>query len=225
MCHNSALSELDLDFSENQLGKVVGETLANNLRGNTNIQQLRLANNKLDLSSLSLLLSVLAGNSTMKGLDIGGNIKPRSSKNSKNFEIMLQNLGAFLTTNTSVQTLHIAGNGKECYLGKDIVSLLKIIGESSSLTRLNVSDNKFGDEALIQLAEALRTNTTLKTINWDGNNTSISGWQSFVRIFRENKTLVSVMFVHFFFSISSVLFPLFASILFLPFPSFVSLLF
>lgn len=57
------------------------------------------------------------------------------------------------------------------------------------MAELDVRGNKIGDQAAASAFDGLRKNTNLKSLLWDRNDISLSGWQSLVNILAENKTI------------------------------------
>lgn len=63
----------------------------------------------------------------------------------------------------------------DCKLKGDIVSVLDAIGANAGLTSLDISGNQMSDHGVQSLAKALQTNTSLISLTWDDNATTLAG--------------------------------------------------
>ncbi|MES1912184.1 MAG: hypothetical protein MHM6MM_004501, partial [Cercozoa sp. M6MM] len=61
---------------------------------------------------------------------------------------------------------------------------------SSSLTKIDLSGNRLEEDCLLELCEALKSNTRLRSVVMDENRTSLRVLKELKRILRENHTLV-----------------------------------
>lgn len=57
------------------------------------------------------------------------------------------------------------------------------------LVELDISGNNMGDKTATLLSEALSKNTSLTSLKWDDNSVNLGGWQTFVSVMKNNKTL------------------------------------
>jgi len=85
--------------------------------------------------------------------------------------------------------LGVGGDGNKSSIGKELLPLIKLIGENTPLVEIDVTGNKFGDELAEVFADELRKNTHLKSVRWDRNFITATGWQSLLNTLQYNRTL------------------------------------
>jgi hypothetical protein len=57
---------------------------------------------------------------------------------------------------------------------------------------LDISENGIGDSSAIELAEALKKNSSLHHLRWDKNDITLKGWEALNESLQVNKTLYDV---------------------------------
>ena len=117
-----------------------------------------------------------------------------SSKNVKDIGVKI---GEFMLSIPSLKSLNISGNHKNLTLLNETSNVLKSLSNNPYLEEIDISNNLGGDEAYRMLINVLKINTTLHSINIDGNtpkdlNSSIL---SLLDICCQLKTLLNFHFV------------------------------
>jgi len=72
---------------------------------------------------------------------------------------------------------------------KEISSFFENLYHNTSLTSLDISGHLLGNSCAIALSRFLEVNHTLRSLNWDENNTTVLGLKNFVRALETNQTL------------------------------------
>jgi len=89
-----------------------------------------------------------------------------------------------------ITTLHMDGNDSEEALSdKGAIRLAEALKHNTSLTELDLVDNRVGKNGAAKLAEALRHNTTLTTLLLRNNELQDSGAIKLAKALRSNTTL------------------------------------
>jgi len=78
-------------------------------------------------------------------------------------------------------------------LKEDILPIIMELASNKTITELNISGHMVGNSLGMFLGKALTTNTTLKTILWDDNQTTLSGFMKVVNGLRTNATLTRMV--------------------------------
>ncbi|KAF9963988.1 hypothetical protein BGZ70_007073 [Mortierella alpina] len=76
--------------------------------------------------------------------------------------------------------------------GKDVVDLAEALKTNSTLTTLSLRDNSIGDEGTKALAETLRTYATLTTLNLNNNSIGEGGAKALAEALKVNSTLTTL---------------------------------
>ncbi|KAF9556568.1 hypothetical protein EC968_008173 [Mortierella alpina] len=75
---------------------------------------------------------------------------------------------------------------------KEIEDLAEILKTNSTLTSLSLESNAIGDDGATALAEALKTNSTLDTLDLRGNTIWFKGLLAFLELLQTNSTLTTL---------------------------------
>jgi len=60
-----------------------------------------------------------------------------------------------------------------------LIPLIDAIGTNDSIVYLDISGNNLGNRGAMAMSKALQTNTTLTTLHWDENGTTLQGFRNF----------------------------------------------
>ncbi|KAF9335399.1 hypothetical protein BG006_000186 [Podila minutissima] len=80
--------------------------------------------------------------------------------------------------------------------GKEFGRLAETLKTNSTLTTLNLKGSSIGDNGAQALAEALKTNSTLTTLNLEGNSIDDNGAQALAETLKTNSTLTTLNLEH-----------------------------
>jgi len=174
-------------LSENNLGIDSAVNISKVLRSSNNIHTLILKRNPFHKEGFNHIIKALSENTTLKCIDLSYIIK-----NTKKVKEVLRSLSDLLSRKTSaLDTLLFCGEEKQ-FIGKDLADIFPAVGASMKLSSLDISGQRMGDKCATLLPEALRTNTSLTYLNWDGNEVNYGGYQAFASCLKSNKTLQNI---------------------------------
>eukprot|EP01105_Mastigella_eilhardi_P023063 TRINITY_DN576_c0_g1_i11.p1 TRINITY_DN576_c0_g1~~TRINITY_DN576_c0_g1_i11.p1 ORF type:complete len:748 (-),score=177.39 TRINITY_DN576_c0_g1_i11:2053-4296(-) len=77
-------------------------------------------------------------------------------------------------------------------ISKGFLPVLAFAFEHKTLTSLNISGHGIGDACATALARMVQSNTTMRSLQWDENGTTLNGLQLFNMGFQRNHTIVSM---------------------------------
>lgn len=77
-------------------------------------------------------------------------------------------------TSCPLESLQLAG-GPNSRLKEKIVPFISALGLNKRISEIDVSGHSFGDKGAITLAKTLEINHVITSIQWDDNNTGITG--------------------------------------------------
>mmetsp|Transcript_36494 Transcript_36494/g.57264 ORF Transcript_36494/g.57264 Transcript_36494/m.57264 type:complete len:1043 (-) Transcript_36494:104-3232(-) len=180
---NMYLNDLDLCISENRIGSSGGRLLGPMLQNAIGIKKLDMAELDLGTDGMRSLLDFLSRNKKLIHLDISGNFTGKSG-----CEEAVKMVRTLLESNCPLESLSIRG-GKAGAIRENIIPLFVHLAKDEKLTRLDVSDNKFGQRGAIALGKAIQSNKKLASLKWDGNDTPYGGFARFTHSLSYNKTL------------------------------------
>jgi len=166
---------------ETHFGWEAAQIIANAMKYNIYVTYLRLGNNIGDVGA-EALARMLEHNTTLKVLDLSGN----SSITARGV-VALANA---LKINTTLTTLNLSmTNVKQ----KACVALSSMLGVNRTLTNLDVSCNNIGDRGVKALLEFIqKRNSGLTTLSIANNNISSTGANFIAETVRDNTTLTSI---------------------------------
>ena len=149
-----------LHLGDNNLSEAVVDDLAVVIRNNTHLKELYLFNNKLQ-SSCTVILQALKRNSNLKKLNLKGNNMTGK---------VVYDLADVITNNTGLEALLLGGNNLQSCVDVIFHSLKK----SSNLKILDLNNNSLSEEATNDLADVIRSNTSLEQLSLSNNNLKTS---------------------------------------------------
>nr|XP_056718340.1 capping protein, Arp2/3 and myosin-I linker protein 2 [Euleptes europaea] len=183
LARNSQLSGLHLDLSGCELRSAGAQVIQDLLLDASSIGDLNLSDNGFDSDMVTLVLAISRSRS-IRHIALGKNFNIRSREALD--DILHRIVQLIQDEDCSVKSLSVAESRLK--LGTSI--LLDSLGSSSSnLVMLDISGNAMGDFGAKILAKALSMNTTLRTLIWDRNNTTVYGFLDVARALERNFTL------------------------------------
>ena len=195
---------MTLEIEHNNIGDEGTEALVEALKTNNILMTLNLSDNTIGDKGANALVEVLKTNNILKTLNLGNNtIGDEATKalvDTKLTKLYLYNnnissegaiaLAEVLGKNKLLRTLDIGGNYNMGLEG--IKAFAKALITNTTLTELNLSDNKISDEGGKALAEALKINTTLTTLIILKNFISNEGAKAIAEVLKTNTTLTKI---------------------------------
>ncbi|XP_054856237.1 capping protein, Arp2/3 and myosin-I linker protein 2-like [Eublepharis macularius] len=183
LARNSQLSGLHLDLSSCELRSAGAQVIQDLVVDASSIGDLNLADNGFDSDMVTLVLAISRSRS-IRHVALGKNFNIRSREALD--DILHRIVQLTQDEDCSVKSLSVAESRLK--LGTSI--LLDSLGSSNSnLVTLDISGNAMGDFGAKILAKALLMNTTLRTLIWDRNNTTVYGFLDVARALERNFTL------------------------------------
>ena len=190
-----------LDLSSTNVGKLGCSALVDDLLSNPNINLriLNLGSNHLGDAEAVALSSGIAGNTTLKEINLSNNrgitevgwqalFGTLSNSSCRLERLMLaqnwindaaaQSLFNALTSKTTLKTLNLG------YIRGITITGWRVLfdflrNQTCALENLDLSDNSPNDEAMNALTDALASNRSLKSLNLGGNYGITATWQRF----------------------------------------------
>ena len=190
-----------LDLHSNAIGDIGVKALASALNHNTSLKELNLNNCGIRIRGVRDLAEALKNNESLKILHLGSNKEIglkgfktlideiKDSKNLKKLDLSKNNLKDkgvevvvdLIKDNKRLEELDLSGNGiKE----KGVQALAGVLN-STILIKLNLYENKIGNEGFKFIASALKNNKTLEEIDLDLEHSLNSVALSLVNAFEE----------------------------------------
>uniref|UniRef100_A0A8C7PKD1 CARMIL pleckstrin homology domain-containing protein n=1 Tax=Oncorhynchus mykiss TaxID=8022 RepID=A0A8C7PKD1_ONCMY len=149
----------------------------------SSIATLDISDNGLDADLLSVL-PALSRHTSLKHLYLGKNFNIKSSRV---LEEILQKLVQLIQEEEcALQSLSLA----DSRLRSRGTVLVNALGSNTCLRKVDLSGNSLEDIGAKMLSKALQINTTLRSVTWDRNNTSATGFLDVARraLLRNNQT-------------------------------------
>ncbi|XP_066492897.1 capping protein, Arp2/3 and myosin-I linker protein 2 [Tiliqua scincoides] len=182
LAYNTQLSGLHLDISCCELRSAGAQVIQDLVSDASSISDLNLSDNGFDSDMVTLVLAISRSRS-IKHVALGKNFSIRSRETLAD---VLHRIAQLIQDDDSpVESLSVAESRLK--LGTGI--LLDSLGSGSRLVKLDISGNAMGDLGAKILAKALSTNTTLRTLIWDRNNTTVCGFSDVAHALERNFTL------------------------------------
>ena len=150
------------------------------LQHSTVLEKLSLYDSRLALDYDRKFTDALATNSTLRILDLSGNLIGDEGAD---------RLSDALKVNTTLQKICLHVNAIREDGAKSLAGALTV---NKTLQEISLFNNKIGDDGAKHLAEALVVNTALQTIHLAENNIGDEGAESLATSFIINKSLCSV---------------------------------
>ena len=202
LCKHTKLKIINL--RSNNITEKSAEALASIISSNTELQELYLDNNQLQLG-INKISTALTTMSSLKVLDLDNNSIPEEAADK---------LSAAIRANNSLEKLWLGGN----HLGSSSVMIVNALKQLSSLRVLNLnnnrnrseelapaltslisynkcmeklslSDNNLNDDGVIKIAQSLCKHTKLKIINLQSNNITEKSAEALSSIISSNTGL------------------------------------
>jgi len=171
-----SLTELDFSYLEMSEGTTLDD-FTKAMENNTTVSRMTLFSNNFTERHGEKIGQML---NTIKGLT-----KVDLSVNELGDEGM-DDICQALKVNTHLKSLTMGANGLTSCCGKSVEELLL---KNTTLTSLNLIDNKIGAEGVIHMANALRINSTLQNLNLNKNYLGTSGITALANGIRDNHGL------------------------------------
>ncbi|XP_043269676.1 F-actin-uncapping protein LRRC16A isoform X2 [Venturia canescens] len=177
-CNESTVG-LELDMSGNNLGSMGAHVLESCIHGVRCIATLDISDSNMDMD-LAQVITAIGKNKSLKHLYMGRNT---IGMKSKHIAVVMDALVQMIQEDDCVlQSLYLP----DSRLKGDLYSLIDALGSNACLHTLDISGNQIGDAGARLLAKALQINNHLKTIIYDRNNITISGYADIVHALEKN---------------------------------------
>ncbi|XP_077787821.1 capping protein, Arp2/3 and myosin-I linker protein 2 isoform X2 [Podarcis muralis] len=183
LAYNHRLSGLHLDLSSCELKSAGAQVIQDLVSDASSIKELNLSDNGFDSDMVTLVLAIGRSRS-IKHVALGKNFNIRSRETLADALHRIVQLTQ--DDDCSVESLSVAESRLK--LGTSVI-LDGLRSRSSCLVMLDISGNAMGDVGAKILAKALSVNTTLRTLIWDRNNTTLCGFLDVTRALLRNFTL------------------------------------
>ena len=171
---NFFLTNLDLGW--NSIGEDGAACLSQALSVNSSLTYLDLSCNSIGVGGAVCLSQALATNSSLINLDLSGNGIGDDGAAS---------LFRALTANSSLTNLNLSSN----FICESVTSCLVQAFPAISLTSLDLSVNRIGDDGAVWLSKALVANSSLTYLNLRSNPIGVSGHAALIKRKKLNKTV------------------------------------
>ena len=143
---------------------------------NNNLRYVSLSGNNLQAAGVIKVVGVLCKTTTLKTLKLSNNLISEA----------LDDIAAVLSCNTELQELDLSGNNLQL---TGIRILRRSLHNISTLTKFNISSNRFGQEAAEEIAAILSHNTKLQDLSLGWNNIETTGMISIASVLKNTSTL------------------------------------
>jgi len=173
---------VELNLSNNPLGISSALLLLKNMSENKAIRKLLLANCGLD-DSKSQALTFMGNNTNLEELDLNGNLLGDNA---------LIALKSFYI-NSKIKSIELANNNITDIGAKCIGAIIS--ENTTSITRLNLQDNKIEDEGAFEIAEGLRTNKSITEVNLTNNIIADRGVIAIADTLAEDNNSITKLFL------------------------------
>jgi hypothetical protein len=167
-----------LSLQSNRLGPDGGAALAEGLKGNSMLHSLNLRDNRLGPQGGAALAESIKGNTTLQSLDLGDNqlcgvnYSGVGTYTTEGITKLCEALKGSAVTKLDLAFNQLCGlDGRGCgtYTAEGITKLCEGLKESA-VTSLNLNRNHLGPEGGAALAEGLKGNSTLRSLDLKYNN-------------------------------------------------------
>ncbi|XP_069817729.1 capping protein, Arp2/3 and myosin-I linker protein 3 isoform X4 [Dendropsophus ebraccatus] len=181
LCSNTHLQDVHIDLSSCELRSAGAQMLQELFPPISSVGSLNISDNGLDSHLLSLV-PALGRSRHLKHLSIGRNFSVKS----RVLEEVLQRIVNVLQDeDCCLQSLSLA----DSRLKSRTCIVLNALGSNTSLQELDISGNAMSDIGAKMLGKTLQINSTLRSVLWDRNAVSASGFMDVARALEKNKTL------------------------------------
>ncbi|XP_069617889.1 capping protein, Arp2/3 and myosin-I linker protein 3 isoform X2 [Ranitomeya imitator] len=181
LCSNTHLQDVHIDFSSCELRSAGAQILQELFPPVSSVGSLNISDNGLDSHLLSLV-PALGRSRHLKHLSLGRNFSVKS----RVLEDVLQRIVNVLQDeDCCLQSLSLA----DSRLKSRTCIVLNALGSNTSLQELDISGNGMSDIGAKMLGKTLQINSTLRSVLWDRNAVSASGFMDVARALEKNRTL------------------------------------
>lgn len=205
----SSIEDETLDFV-NIFGYLTEEQvyqLAEALKSNHSVKRMYICVETMSLKSIGCLAEVFKVHKSLAIVDLAGNhLGPEHARllcGSLNFVTRLElQHNKLKDEGAKVVAEHLLGNGSALLhldISSNKVGLAGAVALSGALcscstriTSVNFSHNLFGDEGAIAMSQAIKTNTTLTTLQMSACNVTQRGFSALFDALAQNKTLTRI---------------------------------
>jgi len=176
---NKTLTSLDLSYHD--FPEQVCVALARALQWNKTIKKISLASNLFVSYQCGLALAkMLCENSTIEELNLSGNDFCAAA---------CRRLAAGLKSNSTLTALHVSARQSQPLPVDGIVEILIALGSSVTIKTLDLADQWIGGWAGSYLADLLRDNTTLTSLELFGTDWMEATFFELLQVLRDNSAL------------------------------------
>ncbi|KAG5848489.1 hypothetical protein ANANG_G00098980 [Anguilla anguilla] len=176
---NTLLSGLELDLSSCELRSAGAQVIQEHIFEAKAISSLDLSDNGLESDMVTLVLSIGRSHS-IRHLALGGNFAMKSRALT---DVLHRIVQLIQEEECPLESLSVS----DSKLKTGTTTLINSLG---NLTKIDISGNCIGDTGAKMLAKALLTNTKLRTLVWDRNNVTASGFLDVASALERNSTLL-----------------------------------
>ncbi|XP_053571681.1 capping protein, Arp2/3 and myosin-I linker protein 3-like [Bombina bombina] len=187
LASNNTMRDLHLDLSDCELRSLGAQVIQDMIVDVNPLSSLNISGNGFDSEMVTLILSI-SRSISLKHVSLGRNfnLKPGTSL----ADVLHRIVQLIQDEDSPIQSLSLA----DSRLKSGTSILLNALGSNSSLTKIDISGNAIGDTGAKLLAKALQINSNLRTVIWDRNNTTASGFLDVAHALERNYTLCSMPF-------------------------------
>ncbi|KAI5620981.1 F-actin-uncapping protein RLTPR, partial [Silurus asotus] len=178
---NSYLSDLELDISSCELKSSGAQVIQDHIFEAKAICSLDLSDNGFENDMVTLVLSIGRSHS-IRHLALGRNFAMKSRALT---DVLHRIVQLIQEEECPLESLSVS----DSKLKTGTTILINSLGSNSSLSKIDISGNFIGDTGAKMLAKALIINTKLKTLVWDRNNVTASGFMDVANALERNTTL------------------------------------
>ncbi|KAG7468656.1 hypothetical protein MATL_G00145410 [Megalops atlanticus] len=178
---NTRLSGLELDLSSCELRSAGAQVIQEHIFEAKAISSLDLSDNGLESDMVTLVLSIGRSHS-IRHLALGRNFAMKSRALT---DVLHRIVQLIQEEECPLESLSVS----DSKLKTGTTILINSLGSNASLTKIDISGNLIGDTGAKMLAKALLINTKLRTLVWDKNNVTASGFLDVASALEKNSTL------------------------------------
>lgn len=178
---NSHLSELELDISSCELRSTGAQVIQEHIFEAKGICSLDLSDNGFENDMVTLVLSIGRSHS-IRHLALGRNFAMKSRALT---DVLHRIVQLIQEEECPLESLSVC----DSKLKTGTTILINSLGSNSILSKIDISGNCIGDTGAKMLAKALIINTKLKTLVWDRNNVTATGFMDVANALERNTTL------------------------------------
>jgi Ran GTPase-activating protein (RanGAP) involved in mRNA processing and transport len=191
--------QFTLDFSKNELGVKGAKEIANlyekyakladnlnRLKNSNVLHTLILAENDFGVEGIVILCNCLKG-TNISSLNLDLNVKTGMFTSGKEAGEALADL---VKATPRLQQLSLVGDDNKFYLKQALLPVLFALKDNTSLTYLDISKNRIGDEGLAALSSSVFSNNTLTGFNVENNKFTLQGLIELHKATQNNRSLI-----------------------------------